>query len=311
MEQHPDSSSKSIVIVGPGAMGCLFAGLIFKGGYSACLLDKTPARARIINKAGVRIDLAKPIHVPVTTNLEHIGKAQVVIICVKAYDTATAVRQVLPAIGPETIVVSMQNGLGNTDAIKKSVPSKQLVFGITSHGATTIGIGRIAHAGTGHTHLAACHPTGRQKAVFVAGILNRSGIKTLVSSNATGMIWSKAIINSAINPLAAILNVPNGGLLLNSEARQTMRTAAKEAAAVARAKGIKLMYRDEVRAVESTCRATAQNLSSMLQDIRNHRRTELGAITGAIVREASRVGIDVPVSRMLLKRMLKIEAALI
>lgn len=301
-----------IVVVGPGAMGCLIAGLLTEAlGYDVWLLDKDPRRADVITRNGVRIDDklegsfgkgSRVVRVNISAETATIGSADVIFLCVKSYDTEAAVKHFMPLVGQHTIVVSMQNGSGNIERIAKSVESNQIVCGITSHGSTNLGEGHVRHAGTGPTLVAPFVPDGKEKAEQTAKLLTKSSIDARAVDDMESLVWSKLIINSAINPLTAISNVRNGLLFEDPELRETMRKAASEAAAVAKAKGISLMYDNEVEEVERVCRATRHNVSSMLQDIRRGQRTEIDSITGVIVEEAHAAGIEVPTNEMLLER---------
>lgn len=304
----------TIVFVGPGAMGCLVAALFKEtlrpGTHDVWLLDKNTERAEFINTHGVRIDDkngARVVRVATTAETAVIGSANLLCLCVKTYDTGPAIRHSLRLVGMDTIVVSLQNGCGNVEQIAEVVENAQIVCGITAHGATKLGEGHVRHAGAGPTWLAPFLAERRELAGRVADLLTKSGMDATVVDDMQSMIWSKLIINSAINPLTAISNVWNGQLLEDPELRKTMRKAASEAAAVARAKGMALMYGDEVEEIEKVCRATSKNISSMLQDVRRGRRTEIDSITGVIVKEAHALGVEVPTNEMLLERVHAIE----
>jgi len=299
-----------IAVVGPGAIGCLFAGLLVKAGHKVTLLDHRPARARILSRKGITIqtaDGARVVRVPATANASKIGVVDIVFMCVKAYDTAAAISRAASAVGPRTIVVSMQNGLGNAEAIARVVDSQQIVCGITGHGVICLGHGRVFHAGAGRTRVAALLPGCRHVAKRVAEVLRDAGLDTTVTEDVNGMLWSKLIVNAAINPLTVILDIPNGQLLNHPVAHSTMLKAAAEATAVAEANGVSLLFRDSKHEVEAICRKTGDNVSSMLQDVRRRHRTEIDSITGAIVRAARKTRLAVPVNRMLLRQVRIIE----
>ncbi|MEI6218865.1 MAG: 2-dehydropantoate 2-reductase [bacterium] len=299
-----------IAVVGPGAIGCLFAGLLARAGHKVTLLDHRPSRARILSRKGITIQTAegaRVVRVPATANAAETGIVDIIFICVKAYDTAAAISSAAMAVGPRTIVVSMQNGLGNAETIARVVDSPQIVCGITGHGVICLGHGRVFHAGAGRTRVAALLPGCRHVAKRVAKVLRGAGLDTTVAGDVKGMLWSKLIVNAAINPLTVILDIPNGQLLNNTVAHSTMLKAAAEAAAVAEANGISLLFRDSKLEVEAVCRKTRDNFSSMLQDVRRRHRTEIDSITGAIVRTARKTRVDVPVNRMLLRQVRIIE----
>jgi 2-dehydropantoate 2-reductase len=196
------------------------------------------------------------------------------------------------------------------------VGAARVAVGVTFEGATLLGPGEVRHAGRGPTLVGACPengltpqpplPTadrGRQErgseadrlAAF-ADLLCRAGFDARVVTDIEGVLWGKAIVNAAINPLTALWRVPNGELLANADRRALLVGLAKEATAVATARGITLPYPDPVARVEEVCRATAANRSSMLQDVERGRPTEIDSINGVIVAEGRRLGVPTPVN---------------
>jgi len=300
----------NIVIIGPGAMGCLFAGLLSEAGHEVWLLDKRNARATAIGASGVRIDDdsgTRRAAVRATADPGDIARADVLCVFVKAYDTGDAIAGAAPLAGPDTTVVTLQNGLGNVERIAELVDRSAMVCGSTAHGSTVIEPGHVRHAGAGPTALAAVAPGNRARADRVAALLGGAGIHAAVTDDPEALTWSKLVINAAINPLTALSRLPNGSLLEDDGLRDQALQAAAETAKVARAKGIGLMFEDEGAEVARVCRATAGNISSMLQDVRHGRRTEIDYITGAIVEEARTLGIKVPVNEMLLEEVHALE----
>ena len=299
-----------IVIVGPGAMGCLFAGLLVEVGlHDVWLLDKREIRAREISKYGITIEgigekriicgegSSAPLNV--TINPDDIKKADLIIIWVKSYDTADAAHSIAQNVGNKTIVLTLQNGLNNVETLSEILGEGRIIAGITSHGATMLDVGHIRHAGIGDTVIGEIDGTISDRVESVADILKTAKIKTSVSENIYGSIWGKLIINAAINPITAITKLSNGELLENWETRSLLRLSTEESACVASASNVTLPYDDPIFAVESTCRATSLNVSSMLQDVLKGRRTEIDAINGAIVNEGRKNGIKTPINESL------------
>ncbi len=298
-----------IVIVGPGSIGCLFACFFAGTKHDVWLLDKDPARADAIAKNGIRIEDSngsRTIKVNITADVKSLTAADLLYICVKSYDTLPAIRAALPLVKPGTIVISLQNGAGNAEHISSIVNAERIVCGITSHGVTMLETGHILHAGSGPTSVASFLPQQAELAVFSAKIMAEAGIKTQMLSDAQSMIWSKLIINASINPLTVISNVTNGQILLNKDLRSTMHKAALEAASVAEARGTSLVYDNVINAVEDVCHATKDNVSSMLQDFRYGRKTEIDSINGVIIKEAKIHGIPSPINEMLFQKVKKL-----
>lgn len=292
-----------VVIVGPGAMGCLFAGLLRKAGHDVWILDKSKDRAEIIERNGIQLEGIggkRVIRLKATINPNDIGAADLVFIWVKAYDTRSAINSVYPVISPETLVISLQNGLGNLEAIADSVGIERVIGGITSHGATRLEIGKVRHAGKGDTVIGRMDKKGDGDMCKLARLLSKADIETHISDDIFNAIWSKLIINAAINPLTAITSLKNGRLLDFDETRRLLDLVTAEAEKIAQMAGISLAYPDIKGKVYAVCEATAQNTSSMLQDVLRGRRTEIDAINGAIVQKARELKTDAPVNEVLM-----------
>ena len=294
------------VVIGPGAIGCLFAASLAEAGVEVWLLDKDPERAREITGKGLRVDepggKSRRVHVPASATPKDVGIADLVCVCVKSYDTRV-VRGLLPELlGPDSAVVSLQNGLGNVEELALSVPGDRVVCGATAHGATRLGPGHVLHAGAGVTNLAPIQPGGQDVAQRVASVLSAAGLDARLVDDAQGLLWSKLLINAAINPVTAVWDVRNGAIPGRAELLKVALGASEEGRKVAAAKGVRLLYPDVVAAVTDACWRTRDNMSSMLQDVRRGRRTEIDYINGAIVGEAATLGIDTPVNEMLVQR---------
>lgn len=290
-----------IVIVGPGAMGCLLAGLLAKTQNEVWLLDKNENRANNIRKNGIKIEgkTELTIKINATIDLSEIKNADLVIIAVKSYDTIPAVSNLNPIINEATCILTLQNGIGNVENIKSAINSSNILGGVTSHGATLLGEGMIRHAGTGDTYIGRLDGkiTGRMQEI--SDIFNKSGIETKISDNIQGLLWSKLVINVGINALTAITRLNNGRLIEFEGTYDVMEKAVSEAVSVAQKKGIGLIYENPFERVKEVCRLTSANISSMLQDVLKKRKTEIDYINGAIVREARTFNIPVPVNEAL------------
>lgn len=300
-----------IAIIGPGAMGCLFSHYLFRAGHELMLLDYRPERARSIAEQGVRVEEAGELlttRVPVTADPGAVGGAELCIVAVKAYATRDALLRSRPLIGPETLVLSLQNGLGNVEAIAGVVPAGQVLGGTTAQGANVVGPGQIRHAGTGETVIGELKGPG-SRAAMLAALFQEAGLEARTTDDLTGLIWSKVIINIGINALTALTRLQNGKLLDYPGTRAVMAAAVKEAAAVAGALDIRLLYPNPAERVEAVARATAANVSSMLQDVRARRRTEVDQIQGAVVEAGREKGVPAPVNETLWRLVKTLEAS--
>jgi 2-dehydropantoate 2-reductase len=221
-----------------------------------------------------------------------------VMICVKSYKTREAGGSVVSMIGPDSKVLTLQNGIGNIEILEEIFGPEKVLGGVTAEGATLLGPGRIRHAGQGDTIIG---PSGGPESLVEKTVLalNKAGFKSRSEKNVQNLIWGKLIINVGINALTAITGLKNGRLPEFQGTKRVLTEAVKEAVTVAEARGIELPYPDPVDRVIGVCQATAGNIASMLQDVLKQRMTEIEAINGAIVREGEDMGIPTPVNQTL------------
>ncbi|HDM09490.1 MAG TPA: 2-dehydropantoate 2-reductase [Desulfobacteraceae bacterium] len=286
-----------IACIGPGAMGCLFAASLKRAGNDVILMDYKEDRARFLNANGIHVEgVTGSFHemVPVEIHPD-LRDADLVLVCVKAMKTEEVAHVLAQGIGEETIVASLQNGVGNMETLSRLLGEPRVLGGTTSEGATLLAPGHVRHAGRGQTFIGAAteeHPALPN----VSSMLERAGFYTEVSRNIQGLIWGKLLVNVGINALTAITHLRNGALPELEETRRLMTLAVGEAAQIAKAKGIALPYDDPIGRVIEVCGATSGNVASMLQDVLNKRPTEIDFINGAISREARQLGIPTPVN---------------
>jgi len=299
-----------IVIVGPGAMGCLFAAFLSKSNEEIVLLDKNRERANLVQEQGILVEgVSGSWHSQVKTiaNPADLSAADLVIICVKSYDTKEATDFAKPLIGQNSYVLTLQNGLGNIEIISEVIGDENVIGGVTNQGATLLAPGKIRHAGIGETVIGKSDGKIPVQLKEIRELFNKVGLQTRISRDIKGLIWSKLIINVGINALTAITRLNNGRLIEFEGTRRILREAVTEAVRIAKRKRIKLIYDDPLAKVESVCEATATNISSMLQDILKKRRTEIDFINGVIVRQGQGLNIPTPVNSMLVDLVKTIE----
>ena len=301
-----------IAIIGPGGMGCLFAGLLAESGHDVSLIDRRPERADKISREGLIIESngrSRTVALRTCAFPLDIGSPRqidLIVLCVKAHETAGTIPSVTALSTPQTNVLSLQNGLGNLESFKKIVSDDNLFAGITTHGTTVIDLNRIRHAGSGLTMIGSFNHNDKG-AELLAKMLSKAGIEAISTKETLGMLWSKLIINAAICPVSVLADLTNGEIIENDKWRCLLCKAAEEGGKTAAAKGLKLTFSDPVKAVLEVCEKTSSNISSMLQDIRRHRKTEIMEINGAVIRAATELGIETPANRMLLKKVVELE----
>ncbi|MFA5118330.1 MAG: 2-dehydropantoate 2-reductase [Candidatus Omnitrophota bacterium] len=301
-----------IAVIGPGAMGCLFAAHLSKSKEEIWLLDKHKERASLINKQGISVDGASgswQAKLNVTADPGDIGIVDLVLVCVKSYDTKAAIAQAKPLVGNDTLVLTLQNGIGNIEVLAEAVGSDKVIGGVTHLGAILLAPGRIKYAGKGETVLGLIDGKIPVAMRSIRELFNKAGFETKVSRDIKSLLWSKLVINAGINALSALTHLHNGALIEFEGSRRILIEAVTEAVKIAKRKRIKLIYDDPLAKVEAVCEATSGNISSMLQDVLRKQRTEIDFINGVIVRFGQELSISVPVNTMLVDLIKTIEAS--
>lgn len=298
----PQRSFPRIVVIGPGALGTLFAARLQIAGAPTTLLDYRPARAATLHERGLRLrDAGGEQHVmaPVTADPRVLAQADIALVLVKAYRTEDVAALLAESLPPSSTTVTLQNGLGNVETLQMHLGPERVFGGTTAQGASLEDTGVVRDTGAGPITLG--HPRGEDDArldAFAAALLH-AGFTVTVTKDLHAALWTKAILNAAINPVAALTRLCNGKLAEHEPSLALMTAAAREASAVARRQGIHLGKQDWRARLLTICQATASNTNSMLADVLQHRRTEIDAITGAIVRAAELRRYPTPVNRTL------------
>jgi len=289
------------VIIGAGAMGSLFGGLLSLSGQEVWLVDVWKEHVDAICSKGLAIEekgTTRTISVKATTDVRSIGKADFVLYFVKTYNTEKAVSDSLALEKEDTLFLTLQNGLGNEETICQKIDRKKVILGITGQGATLLGPGSIRHAGWGKTYVGELDGKMTDRTNQIVQMFCKAGIETEASSHIHDLVWAKLFVNVGINALAAILGLKNGQLLDRPETLRLLETLVSEAVEVARKKGVRIEA-NPVERVKAVIEATRENRCSMGQDLDRKQRTEIDAINGAVVREANRLGIPVPYNQMI------------
>jgi len=305
-----------IVVVGPGAIGCLFAAYLARAGSTVRLLDHRPERAKLLRERGITVESERGdfhARMKVTAKPAEIRSADLLILCVKANNTADAAARLKGTISPQSHLLTLQNGLGNVERLGEFFDSSRILAGATSHGATLLDVGRVRHAGYGEIWIGETGGTssslaGREKLQNLATTLNRAGLKAQVVDDIEAVLWRKLMVNVGINALTAILGVPNGELLRIHECTNLMDGAVAEAVKVAHYCGIQLNAMEEIERVRAVCRSTTSNISSMLQDVRRKKKTEIDQLNGVVVKIAASHGMTAPVNEVLTALVRSLEA---
>lgn len=297
MDEAREAQPLQILIVGTGALASLFAWRLARAGHEPAVFGTWQPGIAALREKGVRLadgrGSTQALPLRVIEDPAEVRGAQQAIVLVKSWQTERAADQLRQCLAPDGLAVTLQNGLGNYEILEHALGRERVALGSTTTGATLLGPGLVKAAGEGTVSIQTHPRLGRLEAA-----LRSSGFQVEVVQNAKALVWSKLVINSAINPLTALLRVPNGELLKRPAARSLMRSLAEETAAVARAEHIELHIDDPAGFAEDVARKTEANYSSMLQDVRRGAPTEIEAICGAITRAGQRAGIPTPVNEV-------------
>jgi 2-dehydropantoate 2-reductase len=292
-----DSHAVPLLVVGTGAMASLFAARLSASGVKVRMLGTWKEGIQELNAHGVRLvdeqgnRFAYPVEA--TDDPDSCQGSQFAIVLVKSYQTALAAQKLAACLSGKGIALTLQNGINNYQTLADALGKGRVATGVTTAGATLISPGIVRVGGTGAVSL-----RKDTKLQPLISIFSQAGYKIEIVVDTEGLIWGKLVINAAINPLTAILRVPNGELVSNPFARNIMNLVAIEAAEVAKALGINLPYTDAVSEVESVAQRTASNYSSMYKDVMRGSQTEIEAINGAIVQAGELADIPVNYNRL-------------
>lgn len=284
-------------IVGAGALGALF-GQRLAAGNEVVLLERKREVVEAIREHGLRVD-GESRAARATSEPRELYGVQVLFVFVRATDTLRALRPFAAELSPATAIVSLQNGLGNEEAIKTSLGGTiSLVIGATTESALTVGPADVRRIGDGTTVLGSA---GASPEVVnrVVRVLTGAGFRASAAYDIRPHLWGKLIANAAINPVAALLDRPNGVVLTNEHAGDVARSLAQEAATVANAMRIPLPFTDPWSYVRTIVEQTAELDNSMLYDLRAGVPTEVDFINGAVAAAGRRAAVPTPYNETL------------
>jgi len=292
-----------LAVLGPGALGCLMAALFWEAGAQVCLADYRPERVALLRQRGIQVHTLeggpRVVRVPIGLAAE-VGPCDLTIMAVKAYQTEAAARSLPALMSQGGMALTLQNGLGNLEVMARIAGPGRLLAGVGLLGVTRQDEGRIIYAGRGAIYIgvpAGSQVTGAEVAAVV-DLFRQAGLECQAREDIEAVLWEKLVINVGINPLTALLRVPNGALLELSPAWEVAVAAAGEAQAVARAAGLNLSG-DPAARLAQVCTATAANRSSMLQDILAGKQTEIEALNAQVAARGRALGVPTPVNDLL------------
>jgi 2-dehydropantoate 2-reductase len=302
-----------IAIIGPGAMGCFMAASLCEDN-EVWLLDHDSERANLLNRQGLILGengQTRNFRVRATANPQLIEPVDLALLCVKAGQVKEVLQPAPLFLNRDSLLLAFQNGIGHLPLLPKAI-NTTWGLGITSHGSTLIEPGHVLHKGSGPTKIGFCLESfsnsdkSIKKLVLAAQTLSCAGIETEPVADILNHVWAKLLINVGINALTAINNCPNGALLESPETVAIMEAAILEGIKVAEKSGI-FLATDPLQSAKEVCLATSTNVSSMLQDVRAKKLTEIDSINGALLEKAAELGVMAPVNEELVRKIKEIE----
>ncbi|NLJ78068.1 MAG: 2-dehydropantoate 2-reductase, partial [Tissierellia bacterium] len=290
-------------VIGSGSMGSLYGGALAETGHDVYLIDIFKEHVDCINRDGLCIVKGKDKryirNIKATTDPAEVGTVDMAIVFVKSTITDIGIESNIDIIGEDTVVLTLQNGLGNIEKIARCVDRENIIAGTSANGASFVEPGVIRHSGAGGTVIGELDGDITDRVRDIAKNLDIPELgPASISDNVIGLIWDKLLVNVGINPLTALTDLKNGQLLESDEGIRLLESLVNEGVEVAQALNIRLSHHTPEHC-KTVAGQTGENISSMLADVMNKRKTEIENINGAIVREGERLGIPTPVHELI------------
>jgi 2-dehydropantoate 2-reductase len=285
-----------ICMIGSGAMGSVYGGLLCKAGYDVTLVDLRADHVGAIRERGLRVDGVCGEHVvrpPVFIDHAGLGSFDAAIVFVDSNSTREAARTAQQILKADGFAMTLQNGIGNVEVLSALLGEARVLAGVSMDSANYRAPGHASYTNQGPIHIGELHGSITPRLEAMVGALVKAGFKASVTDRARDYIWEKFTLNCAINPIAALTGLRGGEFIRIEEIDALQDRVLEEVFAVGRAKGIKYPNPDLRAYVKDHCRKRF-NQPSMLQHVTQGRRTEIDALNGALVREAKAYGIPTP-----------------
>jgi len=299
----PEKGWPRVAVVGAGAVGCYFGGMLARAGAPVTLIGRAQ-RVEAINRDGLFIDsihFKERISVSASTELGAARDAQLVLFSVKTVDTEDTAKLLAPYLAPETNVVSLQNGVDNAERMDFAA-GIQAISAVVYIAAEMSAAGQVTHSGRGD--LVIGNPVSNQGAseselAEIAETFKLAGVPCRISQNITLELWTKLIMNCAYNALSALSRVRYGRLVADAGSIEVMKQVVAEGVAVGSAAGVRLSADELIAAILELGRVVPEALSSTAQDIARGKPTEIDSLNGFLVQRGAETGVPTPVNQTL------------
>ena len=289
-----------VAVLGAGAVGCYFGGMLARSGIQVTLITRAE-HSEAINRNGLRLQTLtfdERVKVRASTEIDSATGADLVLLTVKTLDTVSAARSLAPYLKPESIVMSLQNGVDNVERIRAASGIDAVAAAIYVAVAMS-GAGEVHHSGRGDM-LIGNLPGQYRDLDKIAGIFKTAGVPCIVSPNIEGELWRKLAVNCAYNAISALTRSRYGAIVGDPGTRQILIRAVEETARVARRAGIEIGSGNVVESCLALGEKTMPNaMSSTAQDLARGKETEIGSLNGYVARRGTELGIETPVNHTL------------
>ena len=283
-----------VAVMGAGAVGCYYGGMLARAGHAVTLIGR-PQHVTAVQRDGLFMETQSfQAHLPMraSTDASGIEGAQLVLCCVKSTDTESAAADMAPHLGPDAIVLSLQNGIDNAERLQARL-GRPVAAAVVYVATEMAGPGHLKHHGRGELVIGPAPGSEQLVQLFAA-----AGVPVQISDNVAGALWAKLILNCAYNALSAITQLPYGQLVQGEGVEGVMRDVVAECLAVAQGAGVSVPG-DVWEAVERIARTMPSQFSSTAQDLTRHKRSEIDHLNGYVLRKGAALGIATPVNRVL------------
>ena len=304
-----------ICILGAGALGCALGGVLTEAGNEVWLINRNADQVDAMNSRGLILregGVDRTVAVHAATAAQPAGMVDLVVVLVKSFHTQQAMQAATSLIGPDTLVLSLQNGLGHEDILADIVGRERVLAGKTYAGGSQLGVGHVNIGTKGKdTHIGELDGAMTERVQRIADVFNAAGLNTTVSDNIMGTIWDKLLINVATGAITGITGLNYGDLYKQPELEDCGVAAVAEAMAVAKASGIRLSITEPSQAWHKAGAGLPYEFrTSMLQSLNKGSITEIDFVNGSVVRWGQRCGVPTPVNQTLVACMKGIESRL-
>jgi 2-dehydropantoate 2-reductase len=292
-----------VAVVGAGGVGSIFGGRLAAASHDVWLVHRRAEVVEAIRQHGLRLTTPagdEHIQLHATTQAAEVGAVDLVLILTKSTDTRAAAEASRPLLRTKTLVLTLQNGLGNLETIADILGPERTLMGMTYLGAALRGPGHAEFAAAGPTFVGEPHGVLSERVLELARVFSAAGVPTQATDRLWDLVWGKLLINAALNATCALSGAGGDDALASRALYNWLGLVAEETARVAVALGIQLPYADPAERVRQHCRDVGPAKPSMLQDMERGRLTEIDAINGAVVREGQRLGVPTPYNQALL-----------